>query len=74
MNEKPEFPGEHDKRQHAFFEAMTNRTDELARREGTRADVNELNRRNRELLAANMKLQDEVRALQKRLRALGERV
>lgn len=69
MNEKPEFPGEH-----VFFQAMTNRTDELARREGTRADVNELNRRNRELLAANVKLQDEVQALRRRLRALGERV
>lgn len=71
MNEKPEFPGE---RQHAFFQTMANRTDELARREGTRADVNELNRRNRELLAANVRLQDEVQALRRRLRALGERV
>lgn len=68
MNQKPEFP---DNRHRAFFDAMTNRRDEL-RDEGTRADVNELNRRNRELLAANVKLQDENQALRRRLRARGE--
>lgn len=44
------------------------------RAEGSRADVNELNRKNRELLAANVKLQDEIQALRRRLRQLGERV
>ncbi len=61
-----------DARQHERLAAMTNSRADLP--EGSRADVNELNRRNRELLAANVKLQDENQALRRRLRALGERV
>lgn len=62
----------YDAQQHQRMAAMLNSRADLP--EGSRADVNELNRRNRELLAANVKLQDENQSLRRRLRVLGERV
>ncbi len=64
--QRPDFPDEREhQRQRAFMEAVATSRDQF--REGSRADVNELNRRNRELLAANVKLRAENDDLRQRL-------
>ena len=73
MNEKPWLDDdERIQKQRALMHQLTNQRDTLG--EGSRADVNELNRRNRELLAANVRLNMENTALRRQLRALGQRV
>lgn len=71
MNE-PQWDEDEQRRRRAFVETMTTPRD--AHVEGSRRDVNELNRRNRELLAANVRLQEENQALRRRLGAPGETV
>lgn len=73
MNEKPWLDSDEDiQRRRTLMHQLTNERDAFG--EGSRSSVNDLNRRNRELLAANVRLQDENQTLRRRLRALGERV